>query len=140
MRGKRLLAAFYKRKARFIDIALLKAQVNYMMCNPARFLAVNLFYDPTGAQERAAGLPESVDTKGKIVAAVLDNRGIWSDKSGIPLTVPLLDDFKTELETIHSFIAMRTTDMDTDVVAGFYTQQENLLGYLYQGKYHLRKK
>lgn len=34
MRGKRLLAAFYRCKARFIDIALLKAKANYMMCNP----------------------------------------------------------------------------------------------------------
>ncbi|MBA7490501.1 hypothetical protein ES702_01039 [subsurface metagenome] len=140
MKGKKLLTAFYKRKARFIDIALLKAKVNYMMCNPARFLAVNLFYDSTGAHGRAAKLPEDVDTKGKILVMVLDNRGIWSDKSGIPLAVPLLDDFKTELETIHSFIAMWTTDMDTDVVAGFYTQQENLLGYFYQGEYHLWEK
>jgi len=29
MRGGKLLAYFYKHKARFIDIALLKAKVNY---------------------------------------------------------------------------------------------------------------
>ena len=140
MRGKKLLAVFHKRKARFIDIALLKATVNYMMFNHARFLAVNLFYDPTGAQGKAAKLPVDVDTKGKILVMVQDNRRIWSDKSGIPLEVPLLDDFRMELETIHSFIAMWTTDMDTDVVAGFYTQQQKLLGYFYQGEYHLWKK
>ena len=136
MRGRKLLAHFYKRKARFIDIALLKAKVNYMMCNPARFLAVNLFYDPTGAHGRAAKFPEDVDTKGKIFVTVVDNRGIWSDESGIPLPW-LLDDFKRELEIIHSFVAMWITDMSTDIVAVFYSIKESPLGYFYKGEYHL---
>lgn len=135
MRSKKLLAA-YKRKARFIDIALLKAKTTYMMCNPANFLAVNFFYDPTGRHGKEAGLPENVDTRGKIFVMVMDNREIWSDKSGIPLRVPLLDDFKRQLEAICSFIAT-FADMNTDIVAVFYSIKESPLGYFYKGEYQL---
>jgi len=85
MRGRGFLAAFYKRKARFIDVALLKAQVSYMMYNPVSFLHVTFLYDPSGKFGRTAKLPEGVDTKGKIFVMVIDNRGVWSDKSGIPV-------------------------------------------------------
>ena len=51
--------------------------------------------------------------------------------------MPLLGDFKRQLEATYSFIAAWATDMDTDVVAVFYGRGEIPLGYFYQGEYHL---
>jgi len=71
---------------------------------------------------------------------VVDNRGVWSDESDIPLEVTLFDDFKKQLEAIYSFISMWTMDMDTDVVAQFLSKQQIPLGYFYQGEYYLWEK
>ena len=157
MRGKKLLAALllgvglcfvpalgygevsgwsYETPVTYIEIELLNARITYIMTNPTSFLVVGFSYDPTGLHGRIAGLPESVDTKGKISVVVGDNRGIFSDKS----RKALLDSFKRELEIIYSYIQLVATDMDADIVARFYSREEIPLGYFYQGEYYLWEK
>lgn len=157
MRGKTLLAAFllgvglcfvptfghgevdhraYELKAPFMDLTLLEARVDYMMTNPTNFLVVRFHYDPNGGIGRIEKFPARVDTKGKILVVVYDSRDIFSYESG----KALLDLFKRKLETIYSFVDMCATDMETDIVAKFYSGKEIPLGYFYQGEYYLWKK
>ena len=154
MRLKKLLAAFllgivlcfvpamgygevqewtYERKASYMKVSLLEARVSYMMHNPTTFLNVNFLYDPIGRYRRVEKLPESVDTKGKIVIVISDTRDVFSYKSGIAL----LDQFKRELEVEYTFLRSLATDMDTDIVAIFANKEIIPLGYFYQGEYHL---
>ena len=123
----------YKGKASLIDSFLLEARVNYVMRNPTDFLNVQMHYDLNG--DYSEGLPGNVDSKGKIFVWVVDNRDIFSDKFGIAL----LNTFKISLEKIYSSIvlAVITTDMDTDIVAEFLSEEIIPLGYFYQGEYHL---
>ena len=120
-------------KASLIDSFLLEARVNYVMRNPTDFLNVQIHYDLNG--DYSEGLPDNVDSKGKIFVWVIDNRDMFSDKSGIAL----LDTFIINLEKIYSSIVLvvMTFDMDTDVVAGFMSEEVIPLGYFYQGEYHL---
>jgi len=71
---------------------------------------------------------------------IIDNRGIFSDKS----ERALLSQFKKELEAIYSSLYEATggmaTDMNTDIVAAFYSREQNPLGSFYQGEYHLWEK
>lgn len=151
MRGKRLLAAFLlavglcfvlgmgdaeiqkkwlESSPPYIDFRLLMARVDYMMSNPTNFLDARFFYDEDGILGKQ--VLEDVDTKGKIFVMVIDNRGVFSDKEWFFL----LADFQKELEAIYPSIKYVATDMDADVVAAFYTK-EVLVGYFYQGEYHL---
>ena len=159
MRGKRLLAAFllgvglcfvptlgygevahwlHKRKVSSMNFWLLNARVDYMMHNPTRFLIVTFHYNPVGTLKGAVEFPEGVDidTKGKIHVLIRDSRGVFSDKSG----TALLDQFKTELKVIYSFLRFIASDMDTDIVARFVSREEIPLGYFYQGEYYLWEK
>ena len=157
MRGKKLLAAFllgvglcfvpvlgygeinermYEIKATCMQVALLEARVSYVMRNPTNFLQVLIVYDRTGNAAKDFGFPEHLDTKGKIYVDVGDNREVLSYKSG----AALLDGFKKELRIIYSFITHVATNMDIDIVAGFYTRESTLLGYFYQGEYQLWEK
>ena len=52
----------------------------------------------------------------------------------------MLADFKSILETIHSYIDIMVTDMETDVVARFVDSDGIPLGYFYQGEYHVWEK
>ena len=156
MRGKKLLAAFllgvglcfvpvlgqgevthylHERKTSSMNFWLLNARVSYMMHNPNSFLNVNFHYDPVGDLRGVVKFPEGVDidTKGKIHVLVRDNRGVFSDKFGIAL----LDQFGRELEVIYSFLLFLVSDMDTDIVVRFASKEEILLGYFYEGEYHL---
>ena len=123
-------------KASSMDIHLLNARVGYMMRNPNGFLLIALLYDPYGVGGKAWGFPEGVDTKNKIYVAVTDNRGAFSDKS----KVVLLDQFKKELDLIYVGLFTIAADMDTDIVAKFFSQENVPLGYFYQGEYHLWEK
>ena len=152
MRGKKLLAAFllgvslcfvpafgygfvrYRGeilKVSYIDFQLLDARINYMMRNPTNFLDVRFHYDPYGVYRQT--VPAGIDTKGKIYVIIRDSRDVFIDE----LTVALLELFKLELETSYTYIRFVATDMNTDVVAKFYSRKGIPLGYFYQGEYHL---
>jgi hypothetical protein len=155
MRGKKLLVAFllgvglcfvpvlgHGEVKKWVtqvnmDSALLKTRVSYIMNNPSSFLYVDFAYDP----DRRLGkiwlkLAEGVDTNGKILVPVRDNRDLFSYKSGIGL----LDELEGILEALFSYIEVVSTDMDTDIVAEFVTKHGIPLGYFYQGKYYLWEK
>jgi len=118
------------------EFDLLRARVDYMMCNPTNFLNVNFYYDPEGTHRKIFELPEGVDTKGKIFVKVQDNRDIFSYESG----TALLDQFKGKLETIYSFLTLPTMgDMNADIVAMFCNREGIPLGYFYQGEYQRLK-
>jgi len=106
MRGRRLLVTFllgvglcfvpvlgygevnermYEIKATCMQVALLEAQVSYVMRNPTNFLQVLIVYDRTGNVAKDFGFPEHLDTKGKIYVDVGDNREVLSYKSGAAL-------------------------------------------------------
>lgn len=129
--------AWLDSRVSLLDFFLLEARVNYIMYNPTSFLNVFIDYDPDG-KKFGKFFPEGADTKGKICLMVIDNRGVFSDKSGIAL----LGQFKKSLRVIYSFIEPMTTDMDTDIVAKFLSKDEKggELGYFYQGEYHLWEK
>ena len=119
-----------------LSFYLLEARVNYIMRNPASFLNVRFHYDSDGSIGKMAGLPQGVDTKSKIVLAIQDNRGVFSNKSAALLNV----EFELALWTIYSFIDSVATDIDTDIVALFLGKEGNLLGYFYQGNFYLWEK
>ena len=143
-----------------VNTGLLKARIDYIMRNPTDFLNVDFYYDQEGMFTKEGLFPEGVDTEGKIVVIVADNRGVFSNKSG---TV-LLNEFKEQLETIlHSSAILEIMvpipeimkrelrgEMDTNIVARFCTKweisppsplpEEVCLGYFYQGEYHLWEK
>jgi len=155
MRGKKLLAAFLlgaglcfvpalgygevrhwmnETRATLMEFVLLETRVDYMVRNPNIFLDVHFHYDSTGWVGRE--LPGNVDTKGMICIDVRDNnRGGYSYTSG----TALLGLFKANLKILFSFIKYKgaATDMDTDIVARFYSSETIPLGYFYQGEYHL---
>lgn len=153
MKGRRLLTVFllgvslcfvpvmgygevkhglYKQKASLMDFHLLEAKVEYIMRNPANFLDIVFSYDPYGVMGWTWDLPENVDTERKICVEIWDNRGIFSYESGMGL----LEQFKEELEVVYSYIEDMATYMDTDIVAIFYSEEDILLGYFYQGEYY----
>ena len=167
MRGKQLLAAFllgvglcfvpalgcgtvhewmYEIKPSVIDFNLLQARVDYIMKNPTDFLVVRFIYDRVGGFGQLAKsgmdtglvkLPKGADTKGKILVIVIDSRGVFSHRS----RTALLSQFKRELEAIFfHLIPVVATNMETDIVAFFWGQEDILLGYFYQGEYHLWEK
>jgi len=89
------------------------------------------YYDPDGRFEH--DFPEGVNTKGKIYVIIYDSRNVFIDE----LTVALLEQFKLALEIPYSYISMVATNMNTDIVAKFYSKEGIPLGYFYQGEYHL---
>ncbi|MBA7679084.1 hypothetical protein ES703_87367 [subsurface metagenome] len=107
-----------------------------MMSHPTSFLYVSIYYDPMGLHG-SISLPEGVDTKGKICISIYDTRDVFSGKSG----KTLLSQFKRELEAVYfcPSIDVMTDYEHTDIVAEFYTREQNLLGYFYEGEYHLRR-
>jgi len=113
---------------------LLEARLNYMMTNPNTFACVYADYDNLGGTLREIyKLPERVETKGKVLITVYDKRGAFSYKSGMAL----LEAFKQILVVFYSYLDVWVTDMNTDIVAKFYSREEIPLGYFYQGEYHL---
>lgn len=119
-------------EATVLNADLLKARIDYIMMNPTSFLYVDFSYDQLGDIGKVF-LPKTLNTKGKILVWVEDKRGMFSNKSG----EVLLNAFKKNLEKIYSFIHLWATDMDTDIIAKFYSKERFPLGYFYQGKYYL---
>ena len=159
MKGKRVLAAFllgvglcfmpalgYGRVQRLQDYRipymkffLLESKVLYIMRNPTSFLYVDFVYDQDGTLGRSletVGLAEGIDTKEKIVIDITDTRGVFSGKSG----AALLSEFKNKLKHIYLYVRTIAWNMDTDIVAKFWSKEGDFLGYFYQGEYHLWEK
>ena len=150
MKGKKLLAAFllgvglcFVTALGYGEIAELwkeagmesfftDARIDYIMRNPTNFLYVYFCYDEYGIRGEHLGLPETVDTKDRIVIDVGDTRGVFHHKS----EAAMLRLFKEILEDVYGGISLVATDLDADVVAVFYTKEQRL-GYFYQGEYHL---
>ncbi len=116
-----------------MDFILLKEHVRYIMQNPTSFLNIDVFYD----QDKRFGwwFPEHVNTDKKICIRVQDTRDVFSDKIG----EALLDEFKKQLELVYWSMKVWATNMDTDIVAIFHDNKMSVLGYFYQGEYHLWK-
>ncbi len=116
-----------------LENALLNARIQYIMRNPTNFLTVDCYYDSNGRFSYPnIFFPEGVETKGKIVIFITDNRGEFY-LSG----VALLDVLSANLKVIYSFLSPVATNMDTDIVAVFDSKGGIPLGYFYQGEYHL---
>jgi len=119
-----------------LDNALLNARIQYIMRNPTNFLSVDCYYDSDGRFSYPnIFFPEGVETKGKIVILINDNRGEFY-LSG----VALLDVLSANLKIIYSFLSPVATNMDTDIVAIFLSKEGIPLGYFHQGEYHLWEK
>lgn len=122
----------WEAQVKYSHLALSEARIDYMMTNPTIFLNIKLDYDSSkGFIMRENVLLPSKE--GRIYILVTDNRGLFSDKSG----VSLLDTFKKNLEVIYSFIDHIATDMNTDIVAILYSREVIPLAYFSQGEYHL---
>ncbi len=117
-----------------LDFLLLQSQFIYVMAFPDNFESILLSYDPDGKLGKEKELPEGVDTKGKIVASIVDSRYRFSG-----LEADILRTIKRELEVIYTYGAMIAIapDMNTDIVAVFYSYKSIPLAYFYQGEYHL---
>jgi len=114
-----------------LDVQLLWAMLSYVMRNPTTFEHVNIIYDRTGRGEKF--YPKGVNTKEKVSIEIRDVRGYFSGRSDITLK----ETFKMSLDSIYSFIEFIATDMNTDVVALFFSKGSIPLGYFYQGEYYL---
>jgi len=125
---------YYEKKTTYMEYRLLNARVDYMMCNQDTFLAIVFEYDPDGSLRRDF-FPEhfGIETKDKILVGVIDNRGVFFEKSG----TALLDQFYWELTIIYSFLTFVSTEINTDIVAKFFTREGIPLGYFHQGEYRL---
>lgn len=88
-------------KALDIVVELLEARVDYMMDNPTSFLKVQILYDATGMAGRLFfdDLPRQVDTRGKIIVFVYDNREVFSYAKGPPKEFPGLENFPLPPDT-----------------------------------------
>ena len=125
-----------------MDFHLLDAKIRYIMHNPTDFLNVWLFYDHHGKffeWQQKTGLEwhypflKGVDTKGKVIVMVTDNRAAFFHQSEISL----LGLFKKHLMALYLHIGALFPDMESDIIAGFYNEENIPLGYFYQGEYHL---
>ena len=124
----------YESEASNMTVQLLKARIGYMMHNPTNFLDVDFYYDVTGRIGAIDKLPGNVNTQGKILVDIRDNRNLFSYESGIALQ----NQFEKQLTVIYSFlVSISIGDMDADVVAVFYSREGIRLGYFYRGLYHL---
>ncbi len=117
-----------------LDFLLLQSQFIYVMAFSDYSQSILLSYDPDGKLGKEKKFPEGVDTEGKIVASIVDSKHRFSG-----LEVDLLRAFRRELEFIYNYGAMVAIapDMDTDIVAIFYSYRSNPLGYFYEGEYYL---
>ncbi len=126
---------FYEPES-LMNFVLLNAKVNYIMSNPDSFQKVEFVYDPIGDWWSVAGLPENINTKGKIIVIFFDRRGLFPKKSGVLLLVHL----EIALKTLYSFLdGLVATDMDNDIVATFHKKGGTFVGCFSEGEYHLWK-
>lgn len=134
-----------------MDAIFEQTRTNYMMANPSSYLYVNFYYDPDGSYEEIFPkeslseefLSEGIKTKGKIFIEIIDNRDVlclYKAKGGQGFARKL----QRYLRTIYSFVSPLTTNMNTDIVAGFYTTcfrtrqpKALLIAFFYEGRYFL---
>ena len=121
-----------ERTVPFMDFKLLEARVDFIMSNPTNFTDIHMFYDRDGDIGKQI-LGEGFDTTGMIGIRVNDKREVFSDLSGTALK----EEFKKRLDILYTFIKDIATDMNNDVVVGFYSKADILLGYFYEGEYYL---
>ena len=114
---------------------LLQARIDYIMQNPTNFLDVGLHYDIEGEFSEEGFFPQGVETEGKVVVTLQDNRGIFFNRIK---EEDLLRRFQQELTEVYTFLEPVATEMD-DIVAIFYNQKGLPLGYYYGGSYKLQK-
>lgn len=132
----------YKQKASELDLTILKARTSYIMDNPTDFLnIVFCSYDVGGfirfddLREKKLAFYGIINTKGKLVVKIRDNRAAFSDKSGIDLGAIF---YKHLVAFLYNSAGLGTFfPYDTHVLAVFYGEEEVPLGYFYQGEYHL---
>jgi len=105
-----------------MDFKLLEARVDFIMSNPTNFTDIDMLYDQNGAIGKQV-LGEGFDTTGMIGISFTDKRGIFSNLAGIALK----EEFKKRLDVFYSFIKKIATDMNNDVVVGFYSKGETRL-------------
>lgn len=129
-------------EATLMDIKFLEATNDYIMSNPTSFLNIRFGYDLLGvAGEDTELFSGRINTEDKIIVRIIDNRDVFSAKSGLTL----LHEFEKQLKIIYSFIYehLLATDMDNDIVAILYNpdgyEKTLPLGYFNQGEYHLRE-
>ena len=115
-----------------MELEFLRIRVDYIMQNPTDFLDVRIGYDKDGHLAEIMELPLEVSTRGKICISIIDNRGIFRDKSRLALVMQ----FKKQLEKVYSFINYMAPVMFEDVVAKFKLGKHPV-GYYYEGEYHL---
>lgn len=144
VKGIEWLNKMSESKVSFVQHFFLGARVDYIMRNPTSFLNIRfLYHEPRLENVMFSDVPESVDTKGKLIIWIKDNRGVFSDKS----EAALLYLFEVHLKSIWFWIGgLAPGGMDNNVVAIFYSSKitftrdrtlEGILGYFYQGEYHL---
>ncbi len=100
----------FKEKVWNINFELLRARINYIMRNPDTFLEVDFQYT---ILDEPHGIPEDVDTIGKIIVTISDSRNKFLNES----SVALRNEFKGTLEILYTYIKHIAEDMDDDIVA-----------------------
>lgn len=133
---KTVLTYTRKEHPTYWQFYVLRARVDYLMRNPNSFACVFADSDEFGGLREVYKLPEDVKTKGKVLIAVYDKKGVFSYKSG----TALLEALKRILVVFYSYLDVWVTDMDADIVAKFYSKEDIPLGYFYQGEYYLWEK
>ena len=132
-----VLKRLYDYRVPYMEFSLFKSKVDYIMLNPTSFLHVDFVYDKygeVGTTLEELEFAKGIDTKEKIAIKISDTRGVFSGKSG----AALLTEFKSRLEKIYLLIrVVWPRNMDTDVVAEFWSKEGDFLGYFYEGEYHL---
>jgi len=114
-----------------LEMSLLNCRITYMMINLYNYQNVGFVYDPDGELGKTV-FPKGVNTKNKIIVRVEDIREEFINKSREDLLIL----FWAELMSISSVLeGTAITDMDTDIVAVFFSGDGNPLAYFYQGKY-----
>ncbi len=130
----------YKQKATDLDLYLLTSRVNYIMKNPNDFLDITCSYttlDITSIDYyKDLNLPEDFITKDKLFIEIRDHRGVSSGKTGLDLLEPFIIHL---LRFFNGSILRAFFSYPSDIVAIFYSEEGNVLGYFYQDVFHLRE-
>ena len=85
----------YAGYASYNQVRFLEARIDYIMRNPSNYLDVQFIYDLNGILGELTfdELHFKIDTKGKIVIKVNDNRSVFSYTTGSPRKLDCLKDF-----------------------------------------------
>ena len=125
----------YKQKATDLDLYLLASSVNYIMENPNDFLDITCSYttlDITSVERvryNDLNLPEDFVIKDKLFIEIRDHRGVSSGKTSFDLLEPFIIHL---LRFFNGSILGAFFSYPSDIVAIFYSEEGNVLGYFYQ--------